>query len=429
MHHISQVNTRTWAGTNVNFGHTVENLVESLCTKSFFADFTFRSPRYKKYNGQEKEAADLVVVFGGTLLAIQVKTRAVDMLCGQISQVDEARLSRKLEATVRQFRALAEALNSPAFTSFENVRGVTVKFDKKKLTDIVLVIVFEATSTDDPERPVKIDAPFLQDGDIPVHLFNLNEFSLLLTLADTLPDFLLYLEARSALHREKLIAPSTDPFDEWAFITFERRAAAEALVNRSFVDLAGCGSRHRASVERLEKKEKLSYFIDRLIEALNLSIGSQIPVHPKFVCLEDANSVGAYQTVIPHLAKLSRSQRGQLVEFLLNRVRACRHKELSFRCFKFSERSSEGFVVLASKAERKARQAALHNILSAAAFKLEATTLLGVAVAHDWPNSESCDLMVMEASRLEADGNLKTTSEKILGRPRTSSRKRKRWVK
>jgi hypothetical protein len=304
-----------------------------------------------------------------------------------------------------------------------------VSFDKKKITDIVLVIVFEPLSKDHPERPVKIEAPFLQEGELPVHLFTLREFSLLLTLADTLPDFLFYLDARWALRREKLIPPNTDPSDEWAFIAFERRKVGAVLANRSFVDLAGFATRHGTSIARLEKKEKLSYFIDDLIEALYLAVGSEVPVHPEFVLLEIPNSAGAYQLMIPHLAKLDRSERRLMVEFLFNRVRACRGKELSFRCFKFSEESSEGFVVLASKAQRKLRQVALHNIMRGAAFRLGATTILGIAVGDNWPKSEGCDLMVMDCSMLEVDEDIKMMSQEAFGKPYRSSEKRGRWLR
>jgi hypothetical protein len=413
----------------VNLGHTAEDRVEFLCTRSFFADFTFRSPKYRKASGQEKEAADVLVVFRNTLLAIQVKTKAVKTPNGQISGVEGARLSRKLEETFRQFRALVEALNSPEFTSFENGRGIRVKFDKQKITNLVLVIVFEPVSKDHPGRPVVIEAPFLQKAELPVHLFTLSQFSLLLTLADTLPDFLFYLDARWALRWEELVPPDADPIDEWAFITFERKKVGAALKNRSFVNPAGSVSRHKLSIERLEKKEKLSYFIDHLIEALYGCIGSEVPVFPRFVLLADPNSLGAYQQVIPHLAKLDRSQRRLIVEFVYNRVRACRRKELSFRCFKFSEKSSEGFVVLASKGERKLRQVALHNIMRGAALKLGAATLLGLAVGHDWPQSECCDLMTMDCSTVRVDENLKVILREGFGKPYRSSEKRGRWFR
>jgi hypothetical protein len=324
---------------------------------------------------------------------------------------------------------LVDALNNPEFNSFENGRGIRVKFDKQKITNLVLVIVFEPVSKDHPERPVVLEAPFLQEADLPVHLFTLGQFSLLLTLADTLPDFLFYLDARWALRWEKLVPPNADPVDEWAFITFERRKVGAALKHRRFVNPTGAASRHRVSIEHLEKKEKHSYFIDELIQGLYLTLDSEIPIHPKLVFVEDPNSFGAYQLMIPHLANLDRSERRAVVEFLFDRARACRSKELSFRCFKFSEGSGEAFVVLASKAERKLRQVELQNVMRGAAFKLRAATVLGLAVGHDWPESECCDLMFMDCSKLHASEKLKAMCERAFGALYRSSERRGRWFK
>jgi hypothetical protein len=118
-----------------------------------------------------------------------------------------------------------------------------------------------------------------------------------------------------------------------------------------------------------------------------------------------------------------------MTEFLFNRVRACRQKDLSFRCFKLSEKSDEAFVVLASKAQREERQATLYNIMRGAALRLGASTILGVAVGHDWPKAECCDLMFLDASRLDIDKNLNMICEEAFGSLYRSSPKRDRWFR
>ena len=52
----------------MNIGSSIEGVAENLCTRSFLADFTIRRPKYRKLNGQEKEAADVLIVFKETLL-------------------------------------------------------------------------------------------------------------------------------------------------------------------------------------------------------------------------------------------------------------------------------------------------------------------------------------------------------------------------
>ncbi len=69
----------------LNLGTEVEDIVEALCSRAFFADFVFRSPQYRKQNGQTKEAVDLLVVFGTSLIAIQVKSKQLDGTQGTLA--------------------------------------------------------------------------------------------------------------------------------------------------------------------------------------------------------------------------------------------------------------------------------------------------------------------------------------------------------
>lgn len=402
----------------MNLGHSVEDVVEYFCARSFFADFTIRSPKYCKSNGQEKEGADLLVVFNETLLAVQVKSMQVDP--ANASKAELRRVTRVVEKAARQFRALGEALRSTGFKSFVNGRGVEIPFDKEEIRNVVLVIVFAPVWKKDPEDHVRIqfDASCYADGPIPIHLFTLEQFSLLLTLLDTLPDFLLYLDARWALHREKLIPEDSDPIDEWAFVTFERKRLVQVLEKRAFVDLTGLQERHGDSVRRLERREKPSYYVDQLIEQLYMSVGSDMPVDSRFNLLLEPNCLKSYQLVIPHLAKLNRKERCRFVEYLLNRVSACRRRELSFRGFKFSEKSDDAYVLMASSWERDVRRIACHNVARGAGVKLGAKRVLGLVVGHDWPESRSCDLMFIDLSAMEVDESSTVLLREVFGKLR-----------
>jgi hypothetical protein len=107
-----------------------------------------------------------------------------------------------------QFRALGEAMGRPDFKSFVNGRGVEIAFDKEQIKEIILIVVFAPIWTEDSKEPpsIRFDVTCYPEMGIPIHLFTLRQFSLLLLLLDTLPDFLLYLSAREMLHGENLIA-------------------------------------------------------------------------------------------------------------------------------------------------------------------------------------------------------------------------------
>lgn len=404
----------------MNHGKAVEDFVEYLCRRSFFADFTFRSPEYHKQGGQKKEAADVLVVFRGTLLAIQVRSKEVDAPSGEISSVDSARIWRSIEKATRQFRAFGEALNRPSFTSFKNGRGITIEFDKKGITDVVLVIIFAPICKGAPEKEATLtfSETCRPEAAIPLHLFTLKQFSLLLTLLDTLPDFLLYLDGRWMLHRDKLIPPETDPLDEWAFATFEQIKLIEVLEKRSFIEISGLLKQHIKSIKRLEKREKPSYLIDRFIERMSASAGSQVSIDSRFkthtVLLEEPNSLNAYHLVIPYLAKLNRNQRGRLAEEFLIRIGRCEKQPISFGGLKF-EGHEEGYLVLASTWNRHERQVALFNIGRALGFKLKLRKVVCLAASANGPEVSPSDAMLIDLSNMTINDTLIEASETLFG--------------
>ena len=383
-------------------GRSIEDLVAELCQRSFLADFTIKSPKYQKSGGLEKEAADLIVLFGDTLLAIQVKSKAVEM-SAKPNLVEAERVKRTIEKAVYQFRALAEAVNSPGFTSFVNGRGVEIPFDKNSIKEYVFIVVFVPIPDETQEQSIRIrfDSTCYPHANIAVHLFSLEQFSLLLTLLNTLPDFLFYLTIRWHLHHQRLIAADSDPIDEWALLTFEKKTLAKMLEEETFTDILGFSELHRDSVPILEHNEKPSYFIDSLIERLCASIGYHEPVDPRFNLLAEPNSQKSYLMTVPYLAKLNRSERTQFTEFLINRVSNCQTQEMSFRAFKFSEDAPEAYLVLAAKGTRAERRAMLSNLAKGTCLKLNAKTVIGLTVSHEWPESPLCDVAVVDLSKWE----------------------------
>jgi hypothetical protein len=410
----------------MNIGRPIEDLVDSICARSFFADFTIKSPKYYKFNGQEKEAADVLVVFNDTLLAIQIKSKEFDSSPQQPSPAELMRVSKTIGKAIRQFHALGEAMGRPNFKSFANGRGIEVEFDRNQITDIILIVIFAPVWKEGSDTPARIrfDATCYAEGKIPIHLFTLEQFALLLKLLDTLPDFLLYLMARSTLHDERLIPQDSDPIDEWALVTFERKRLAAILQKRTFTDLSGLFRRHEISLSRLERRERPSYFIDRLIEQLNATIGSTLTLDPRYNLLADPNSLKAYHSLIPHLAKLNRDERGRLTEFLLKIVMRCHKQGFAFRGFKFNEQSDEAYVVLAANRERDERRIALVNIALAMGFKLKAKTVIGLAVGHDWPESPIFDMALTDVSKAHPDADFLRSAERCFAKTRVTDNNR-----
>jgi hypothetical protein len=190
----------------LNRGRSIEDLVENLCHTSFFADFTIRSPKYYKLWGQEKEAADLLIVFAETLLAIQIKSKHISLPSTEPSPIERSRVSKAIGNAIKQFRALSEALKTQTFRSFINGRGVEVAFSREQVKELMLIVVFVPVWDEDTQQPKQFRfTPSCESHNrIPTHLFSLEQFSLLLRLLDTLPDFLFYLASRRLKNRLSL---------------------------------------------------------------------------------------------------------------------------------------------------------------------------------------------------------------------------------
>ena len=79
-----------------DFGKRGEELVQTICTRMFFSDFTVTNPKYTKSDRNQKEAADILVPFRNVLIAFQVKSKEEKKLSGKTS-VDYGRITKKCE--------------------------------------------------------------------------------------------------------------------------------------------------------------------------------------------------------------------------------------------------------------------------------------------------------------------------------------------
>jgi hypothetical protein len=258
----------------------------------------------------------------------------------------------------------------------------------------------------------------MADGPIPIHFFSLEQFSLLVTLLDTLPDFFLYLASRWGLHDLKVVPPDSDPLDEWALATFERTRLLKILDDKTFTNISGLLDKYRGATREIERKEKPSYFIDRLMNQFSSGIGHDFPVDPRFNLIAPPNSQEAYDIQLRFFARLNRQERSQFVEFLMNKVACCKRQPLAFRGFKFDERSEDAYLVLASRMDRDSRRVALCNVLAGTALKLDARNVVGMAVSHEWPATQDCDVAAVNAVDIKTTARFRNVIGEAFGKVR-----------
>jgi len=109
-------------------GKQVEDLVEVICTKMFFSDFTVRNPKYKKSNKLEKEAADLLVPFGEYLLAFQIKSKKEHKRASVKTDIDFKRIARVAQNAIDQLNTIKRVIENDWLEKLTTVKGYEIPF-------------------------------------------------------------------------------------------------------------------------------------------------------------------------------------------------------------------------------------------------------------------------------------------------------------
>ena len=407
-----------------DLGRNVEQFVEKLCTKSFLADFTVRSPKYRKAAGQEKEAADVFVCFRDTLLVFQVKSKVIaDGNASDVSPIETARLSRAIDRACEQFHALLELWNQDDSATFTNGRGLDLAISKKDIKHVILMVVFAPVTAAGELAPFKfrVAENCHADDAIPLHLFSLSEFTTLSTVLNTFPDFLHYLNVRAYLHQARLVPADTDPVDIWALATFEKPRLLAAMDSKEPLNIAGLSDKHIESLRLLEEEEEPSYLIDWLIEELYAGINSENPLDQRLVKFarlpHTPGSVHAYQHVLSRLAQLTRSERCRLATEFVVRIDRSQTADVSFGGVIF-ERHDEGYLVIAAAWPRLERQAPAFNLGRAFAYRMKLKNVVCLVTGRNGFDADGCEAMFVDATEMTIDPAVQLAAAGLFDEPR-----------
>ena len=170
-----------------------ELYVEKLLSIPFFAEFVFRSPT-KVVGGSEKEVADLLISLGSMSVLISQKCQQDPDSRDQTKTESWARKQAKNAAAQLQ-GALRTGSNRPAWCNHPRRGRVNFPNGLPAIGHgIVLIEVFQVVDlkTNAAELP-------LEYKDTPISYFSLNDFLNIAVELRTVPELLLYLEARRCL--------------------------------------------------------------------------------------------------------------------------------------------------------------------------------------------------------------------------------------
>ena len=116
----------------INHGIETEDLIEKICSKMFFADFTVRDLKFKNESGYVKEAADLFVIYDETLIAFQIKSKIETQPASLKDKKDFQRIDKRINDALGQFNTTKNVLNRGLLSTLKTAKGYSIDFDSSK---------------------------------------------------------------------------------------------------------------------------------------------------------------------------------------------------------------------------------------------------------------------------------------------------------
>lgn len=383
-------------------GDMIEDLVESICTSMFFADFTVRSPKFVKEGGKELEIGDILVPFGKHLLSIQVKTRQETTLPEERNAVDWERIQRKLEEAVEQLKNVNRFLEVAGDATLTTVRGVSIPFSSKKIERVLGVVVFDLIGEEEitSEERTTIFKGFVQRQEMPVHAFMRDDFEAIAEWVDTIPDFIEYLEKRQALMKRDILVSLTSEKELLAGFLLMPKVIDDALSGKCdylVLDLWDHFQKDADEVQRLKAVVEPSYVVDEVIARQYESIGYD-PETSNGVKLSDYGehgTVSVYMKAITALASLKRAERTHIGKNLIEVRQKAVGKDTGWaRGFALAE-EGKCIVLLATERRRdEGRTSVLHGYCLDN-LKKSFKAVIGIATEAEGAVSRSYDVCLV----------------------------------
>jgi hypothetical protein len=395
-----------------NKGREVEDLVEKICTKMFFSDFTVRSKKFKNTSKQEKEAADILIPFDDILLVVQVKTRLDKKPSSEKSDLELERIDRRVEEAVEQFKTIKRAISNFRFSEVETTRGYKIPFDGTKFKKMIGIVVLDLVSEDvsRPDETTTIINGFEIRHDMPIHIFKRNEFEIISSEIDTLPDFIRYIETREILFSRNLFAIPPLELSFLALYKVKPEDIQLAIRENSLVIVDdGYWEWYQKDckelIEERNSYNRPSYLIDDVISWLHTGVGFDpskycIDLNPFGYFGESQGTIQAYLAVATELAKTSRLTRRKLGEKYWECTERASKKGLAYSLIIDKEKNS-GIVILASEKERTKRSEQLYSVAVAGYCLQNLTKIVGFATEPLGIDMRSYDIIFLSGVDFE----------------------------
>ncbi len=404
-------------------GTGIENLVEIICNKMFFSDFVVRNPKYTKNKGPEKEAADLLVPFHKYLLAFQVKSKIELTKVSKKSRVDKNRISNVVTGAVNQLKTIRRVIDNDWLCNLKTVRGFDIPISSayENVIGIVVVDLIGEEYFPKNER-TRLVNNYLYKYDMPIHIFMRNEFELLSSELDTLPDFVRFLDSRRQIINLELLKATTPILDYLAFYKTKPEIIKGSLTNSKKIQIEDSlwdvyQDKFASTIEKRNKLNEPSYIIDEIIEQLHTTINIPAFEHiEKEIGLKKKDGIDGYLTVARELATLPRLERRFIGERFLHCMRQAESKDRYYHLFNLTDKQ-KAYLILSMKGGHSDRQSNLYHLCSMAYCLLGVQQIIGVATAPLNSKDKSYDVIGLNGAVFENPEELAKQAEENFSKP------------
>ena len=252
---------------DVNKGKAAEDRLHLYAKRSFFSDFVFRTPLYRKGCGI-REAGDALVWLDEDLIIFQSKARSLSTrdLCLPYSGREMNWATKNLRKAIRQLDGTRRALMDRQVKTLVNERRGEVEFEPTTVRRVHgVVIMAQMVNFYDP-LPL---FPKRNGADLAVHVFTLSEWPKICSEFSTTPDFVAYLRFRERLIGRMPLLVGREK-DLVAWYTLQKR---EPKALDQIPDIAGLGDWFGENFENelaaRKHEDRWSLLIDDVIDHLH----------------------------------------------------------------------------------------------------------------------------------------------------------------
>lgn len=407
-----------------DYGKSTEDLIEAICTKMFFSDFTVRNPIYKKASGHEKEAADFLVPFGENLIAFQVKAKEETKDAHQRTAIDHSRIQRRVNEGISQLKTIQEAVRNKRFASLKTVRGIEIPFDCSKVKKIIGVVILDLIGEERLSREDRtgILGGFGYIAKLPVHVFMRDDFQAMSEELDTVPDFTAYLETREKLWSRGILSPVTDELDLLAIYKTRVDHIQQFLSGKIGLvvitgDIWKSYQKKRGAIDKRNAYRFPSYIVDDVIQWLHTSIGFElkgIEIQQNRLAHRQG-TVEGYVSSILELASMTRIERRGIGERFLDKMQKADAGDFRYGAI-VDRKKRYGYVVASSNVPREERAKRLYALCATVYCKHKLKKIIGLASEPLKARARSYDVITLNGVGFKNRWQLARQAKRMFGR-------------